>query len=226
MLPWITVEQTPCPDGTDLVLARRGAEWEVRTGNLTLMTSRMHASEASLAGLAFEQVPMARNVLLGGLGLGFSLRSALDLLSQDGRIVLAEISEVLVRWNREHVGALAGHPLEDARVDLALGDVFDRIREPHGAYDAILLDVDNGPVAFAREPNERLYGERGVSLCLKALRPAGVLTVWSAGHDETYLRRLRRAGFAATARFVAARNGGRKRHVVFVAVKPGVSRIR
>jgi spermidine synthase len=220
MLPWIIVDTVLSPDGTDLVLARHDSEWEIRTGRLTLMSSRMNASEASLVRLAFEAAPHTQTVLLGGLGLGFSLRAVLDQLPPNGHIVLAELSEAVVRWNREHVGGLADHPLTDARVDVSPGDVFDRISEGEHRYDAIVLDVDNGPVAFSQTTNHRLYGDEGVRLCLAALRPGGVLTVWSAGPDADYLRRLSRAGFAVTARSVAARSGGRKRHVIFVARRP------
>lgn len=220
MLPWIVVETASLPDGTDLTLARHGNEWEVRSSGLTLMSSLMHASEAALARLAFDQVPGARRVLLGGLGLGFSLRAALDRLPRDGRIVVAEISETLVRWNREYVGGLARHPLADPRVEVVLGDVFERISESAGSYDAILLDVDNGPVAFSQRINDRLYDEEGVRRCREAICPGGVLTLWSSGPDGDYLRRLWRAGFGATARSVTARRGGRKRHIVFVAIRP------
>ncbi len=219
MLPWITVDSTKTPDGTDLVLARRGTEWEVTAGRLTLMSNRKHGSERELARLAFEKAPAACSVLLGGLGLGFSLRAALDLLPSDGRIVLAELLPEIVRWNREHVGELAGHPLCDPRVQVSMGDVYERIAEAPDRYDAILLDVDNGPVALVQESNDRLYGEAGIRKCLRALRQGGVLTVWSAGPDEGYLRRLRRAGFDASAKSVLARPGGAKRHVVFVARK-------
>lgn len=219
MLPWNIVEAAKAPDGTDLLLARRGTEWEVRAGGHTLMSNRTHGSEMALARLAFEKVPDAKRVLLGGLGLGFSLRATLDLLPPDGRIVLAELSPALLRWNRERVGELAGHPLQDARVQVSVGDVCERIAEAAGRYDAILLDVDNGPLALVHETNDRLYGDAGIRRCLRSLRGGGVLTVWSAGRDERYLRRLRRAGFDATAESVPARPGGGKRHVVFVAVK-------
>ena len=123
MLPWNIVEAAKAPDGTDLLLARRGTEWEVRAGGHTLMSNRTHGSEMALARLAFERVPEAKRVLLGGLGLGFSLRATLDLLPPDGRIVLAELSPALLRWNREHVGELAGNPLQDARVQVSVVDV-------------------------------------------------------------------------------------------------------
>jgi spermidine synthase len=224
MLPWEIVETDRTLDGGDLVLARRGSEWEVRVGRDTLMSSRAYGSELDLARLAFEVTPHARWVLLGGLGLGFSLRSVLDLLPVDGRVELAEISDALVRWNREHVGELARHPLRDPRLRVSVGDVFDRItRAAAGSLDAILLDVDNGPSALVQQANHRLYGVDGTSRCFAALRPAGVLAVWSAAPDETYAERLRSARFEASVRFVRARPGGGRRHVVFVAIKPAIA---
>ena len=221
MLPWEIVETDRTLDGDDLVLARRGSEWEVRVGRDTLMSSRASGSERDLARLAFEVTPRARSVLLGGLGLGFSLRAVVDLLPADGRVELAEISEALVRWNHEHVGDLAGHPLRDPRVRVSVGDVFDRItRAAAGSLDAVLLDVDNGPAALVQPANHRLYGVDGTARCFAALRPGGVLAVWSAAPDDAYAARLRCARFEASVRFVRARPGGGRRHVVFVAVKP------
>jgi spermidine synthase len=221
MLPWEIVETDRTLDGGDLVLARRGSEWEVRVGRDTLMSSRAYGSELDLSRLAFEVTPQARRILLGGLGLGFSLRSVLDLLPVDGRVELAEISDAVVRWNREHVGELARHPLRDPRVRVSVVDVFDRItRAAAGSLDAILLDVDNGPAALVQPANHRLYGVAGTSRCFAALRPGGVLAVWSAAPDETYAERLRGARFAVSVRFARARPGGGRRHVVFVAVKP------
>ena len=223
MLPWEIVEIDRTLDGVDLVLAHRGSEWEVRVGRDTLMSSRACGSELDLARLAFEVAPHTRVVLLGGLGLGFSLRAVLDLLPVDGRVELAEISDALVRWNREHVGDLARHPLRDPRVRLSVGDVFDRIsRAAAGSLDAILLDVDNGPVALVQPANHRLYTVDGTSRCFAALRPGGVFAVWSASRDDTYAERLRRALFTVSVRLVRARPGGGRRHVVFVAVKPAL----
>jgi spermidine synthase len=159
-------------------------------------------------------------VLLGGLGLGFTLRAALERAPADARVVVAELSPALVGWVRGPVAHLAGRPLEDPRVRLQVGDVLARIAEAKGAYDAILLDVDNGPSALAHAGNDRLYGGRGVRACRDALRAGGALAVWSAGPDERYLSQLERAGLEARAEVVPARGGGGVRHVVFVGVKP------
>jgi spermidine synthase len=236
MLPWEIVARAAGPDGAEWALARRGDEWVVRAGGRVLMSSRQHGSEDALAALAFARLaaarrdaqgrgrsaPAAPTVLVGGLGLGFTLRAALDRLPEDARIVVAELVGALVEWSRGPVADLAGRPLEDPRVRLQQGDVLARIAEAKGAFDAILLDVDNGPSPLAQPANERLYGEKGVRACRDALRGGGVLAVWSAGPDERYRERLERAGLVAEAQVVPARSGTSKgvRHVVFLGVKP------
>jgi spermidine synthase len=220
MLPWITLDEALSDDGTVLRLVRRGNEWEVLFDGSVLMSSRTHGSEERLAGLAFAKVKRPRTVLIGGLGLGFSLRATLDLLGPRGSVVVAEQSPSVVEWNRVHVGDLAGRPLADPRATVRLGDVRQRIGEAHAAYDLILLDVDNGPSALIHDANARLYDAAGIAACHVALRPGGALGVWAAGPDDGYLRRLRRGGFDATAVPVAPRPGaGGRKHVVFVAVK-------
>jgi spermidine synthase len=218
--PWETVDSARAPDGTELVLARRGDEWAIRAGGGVLMSSRAHASEEALAAIALRRVPRPRTVLLGGLGLGFTLRAALDRLPEDARAVVAELVPALVAWNRGPVAELAGRPLDDPRVRLQVGDVAGRIAEATGAFDAILLDVDNGPSALVDAANDRLYGDRGVHACRDALRAGGVLAVWSAGSDVRYRERLERAGFEVEEEVVAAQRGGGRRHVIFVATRP------
>lgn len=222
MLPWITVDETRTDDGTVLTLARRGTEWEVRFDGLVLMSNRAHGSEDELARLAFAKVPQARTVLLGGLGLGFSLRATLDLLPARGKVVVAEQSSSVVDWNRAHVCDLAGQPLRDPRVTLRVGDVRRRIVEARALYDLILLDVDNGPASLIHEANAGLYDASGIVACHVALRERGALAVWATGPDDRYLRRLQRGGFDASAVRVAPRPGaGGRKHVVFVAAKGG-----
>jgi len=218
--PWETIEKALAPDGTELVLARRDDEWVVRYGGKVLMSSRQHGSEDALATLALPRAAHRRAVLVGGLGLGFTARAVLDRIPVDSKVVVAELTPALVDWNRRLVGKLAGRPLDDPRCRVHVGDVMDRIAEARGAYDAILLDVDNGPGSMVHEDNHRLYGHRGIAACRAALAEGGVLAVWSAHHDEPYLRRLQRGGFEATARVVPARGpAGGLKHVLFVAVK-------
>lgn len=219
MQPWAIVDRARTPGGVELQLARRGDEWVVRAGGRVLMSSRAHGSEEALAALALRPLERPRTVLLGGLGLGFTLRAALERLPSKTRVIVAELSPEVAAWNRGPVSHLARRPLDDPRVRLQIGDVAARIAEAKGALDAILLDVDNGPSPVAGTGNPSLYGARGVRACLEALRPGGVLAVWSAGPDERYLERLQRAGFRARAEEVPARAGGRARHVVFLGVK-------
>ena len=220
VLPWITVDETRAADGTVLTLVRRGTEWEVCHDGLVLMSSRTHGSEDDLARLAFARVPHARTVLIGGLGLGFSLRAALDLLGPRGKVVVAEQSPSVVEWNRIHVGGLAGRPTEDPRVTVRVGDVGRCIAEASAAWDLILLDVDNGPAALVHDANAGLYDAAGIAACHAASKKGGALAVWATGPDEDYVRRLRRSGFEAAAVRVAPRPGaGGRKHVVFVAVK-------
>jgi spermidine synthase len=220
VIPWQVVDRAGTPDGTELVLARRGHEWEVRAGRATLMSNRAHASEDALAHLAFAENPGARAVLVGGLGLGYTARAALDGLGPGGTVTVAELSPTLVEWNRTHVAELAGRPLDDPRVRVVVGDVGERIREGRGAFDAILLDVDNGPRALVQDANHQLYGPRGIRACWDALRPGGVLAVWALAADEAYVRRLGQQGFRAGLRRVPERMGARKKHVVHLGVRP------
>ena len=218
MIPWVIVDAETAPGGTRLELARRGTEWEVRADRATLMSNRAHGSEDALPRLALREVPRASRVLLGGLGLGYSLRATVDLLPPGGEVVVAEMSPSVVKWNRTHLADLAGRPLDDPRVRLHEGDVRDRIRD-RAAYDAILLDVDNGPSSFVHDANAGLYTRGGVRAAFDALRSPGVLVVWSLTRDEPYLQRLREAGFAASQHLTRARSGGRKKHVLIAGVK-------
>lgn len=221
MLPWQTVDRAVGPGGAEWTLARRGDEWVVRARGRVLMSSRQHGSEEALAALALAKVARPRTVLVGGLGLGFTLRAALDRLPADARVIVAELVPALASWNRDHLGRLAGRPLEDPRTRLQHGDVLARIAEAKGAFDAILLDVDNGPSALADAANARLYGGAGVSACRDALRPGGALAVWSAGPDERFRARLEKAGLEVEVHAVPARGGTSRgvRHVVFVGRK-------
>jgi len=227
--PWETIASARMEGGPDLVLARRGGEWVVRCGGRVLMSSRQHGSEEALAELALDRLgarASRRTVLVGGLGLGYTLRAALDRLGPGDRAVVAEISPEIVEWNRGPVADLAGRPLEDPRVRIQIGDVAGRIAEARGAFDAILLDADNGPSSPVREGNDALYGERGVRACRDALASGGVLAVWSAGPDDAYRTRLARAGLEAEVVAVKARGRGApgSRHVLFLARKPAAVR--
>jgi spermidine synthase len=224
--PWETVDRTRAPDGAELVLARRDGEWVVRVAGRTLMSSRVHGSEEALAAIALRGLTAPpRAVLVGGLGMGFTLRATLDRLPPEARVIVVELVPGLVAWNRGPLAELAGRPLEDPRVRLQQGDVGARIAEARAAYDAILLDVDNGPSALAHAANAGLYGERGARACAAALRGGGALAVWSAGPDERYRQRLTAAGLAVAEEPVPARGAaGGVRHVVVVGRKAPAGR--
>ncbi|HYQ80734.1 MAG TPA: hypothetical protein VEP68_04485 [Anaeromyxobacteraceae bacterium] len=219
MRAWETVGRARAPDGTEMALCRRGEEWVVRYAGRVLMSSRAHGSEDALATLALSRARRLRTILVGGLGLGYTLRAALDRAPAEARVVVAEVVPEIVAWNRGSVAHLCGRPLDDPRVSVQVRDVAALVAEARGAFDAILLDVDNAPGSPVLRGNDRLYGDVGVRTCRRALAAGGVLAVWSAGPDERYLARLGSAGLDAEARAVAPRGGGAGRHVVFLAAR-------
>lgn len=220
MKPWETLGQAHAPDGTIITLARRDTEYVILANGQLLMTNRMHASEEALAVVACDALAArtAPRVLVGGLGMGYTLRAALDRLPADAAVVVAELIPDVVEWNRGPLAALAGRPLDDPRVSIDVRDIAETLRAHRDSFDAILLDVDNGADAFTAAANRRLYGSRGLARMQAALRPGGVLAVWSAGDDKPFGRRLRAAGLAVEARRLRARPGGRgPRHTIFLA---------
>ncbi len=185
----------------------------------SLMSSRMHGSEQALATLALVDVPAdSPCVLVGGLGMGFTLRATLDRLPPTATVVLAELLPAVVAWNRGPLGPLAGHPLQDSRVELELADVAEVLRANRGRFDAVLLDVDNGPDAFTAGTNAGLYDNRGIAAARDALTASGVMAVWSAWEDRRFEQRLRYAGFTVRVERVRGRlkRGGPK-HTIFLA---------
>ena len=177
----------------------------------------MHNSEEVMAEYAFERFPDASTVLVGGLGLGYTLRAVLDLASEDAQVTVAELVPELVGWNRDYLGHLNDHPMDDPRCEVVVGDVFETLKRSPGAFDLILLDVDNGPQSLAEAKNQRLYGDIGVRTCRAALRPGGILVVWSCGPSARYVRKLKSHGFEVDVMRVASRVGGRVHHVIFMA---------
>jgi len=214
MVPWIKLASTSTPDGSELSLWRRGTEVVVRIRNEELMSNRQTGSEERLAEIGCENLEPGSCALIGGLGLGFTLRAALRTLPPKSSIVVGELVPALVTWNREHLSF--GPLLDDRRVRIEIGNVSDLLRRSTSRFDTIMLDVDNGPAALSAEDNRRLYGNRGLEIAKQALKPGGRLVIWSAGPDEAFLKRFQRAGFDA--RVVKARARGDKgtRHVLFV----------
>jgi spermidine synthase len=223
MIPWVELGRAAIPgEDRPLVLARRGGEYVIRIGPTALMGSRAHGSEEALAELAcrpLSQRPGAR-VLVGGLGMGFTLAAVLRELRPDARVRVAELLPAVVEWNRDWLAHLAGRPLDDPRVSLVVDDVGAAIRAARGAWDAILLDVDNGPNGLTRAGNDALYSARGLRSARVALRPGGVLGVWSVAADATFARRLEAAGFAVAESAVRARRTRGGRHTLWIATRP------
>jgi spermidine synthase len=223
VVPWQLLDRAEVPGGEgELRLYARGAEYSIRVGGQELMNSRVYASEDALSQLGCARVKERKRarVLIGGLGMGYALRSALDTLGPDAEVVVAELVPEVVRWNREHFGQLAAHPLRDRRVSVRESDVGLVLREQKSAFDAVLLDVDNGPEGLTRRENDKLYGEGGLANARAALRPGGVLGVWSSGPDRGFVRRLQRAGFTVDEVGIKARPGGRgARHTLWFGTR-------
>ncbi len=217
---WELLGQTRAPDGAELALTLRSGEYVILANGKSLMSSRMHGSEEALATFACARIRGREEpcVLIGGLGMGFTLRATLDLLPPDGTVVVAELLPAVVEWNRGPLGPLAGHPLKDRRVRVEQGDVAATLRSSAGAFDAILLDVDNGPAAFATSGNAGLYNDAGLAAARTALKKGGVLAVWSARDDRKFEQRLRYAGFRVEVERVRGRlKKGGPRHTIFIA---------
>jgi spermidine synthase len=198
MKPTILRDQATTPDGRPLTLHEHDGAFTIRVGGVELMSSRQHHSEERLAELACAAIarrPRAR-VLVGGLGMGFTLRRCLACLAADARVVVAELVPAVVRWNREPAYGLAADSLADPRVDVVERDVVEVLRaEPRG-FDAVILDVDNGAEGLVAAGNDRLYSARGLERLKAALRPGGVLAVWSTADDPAFVERMGRAGFS------------------------------
>lgn len=221
MNPWILLDSVQVPgDGGELSLHQRGDEFSIRIkGHGELMNSRIHGSEDALAELTCARLVDCDKprLLIGGLGMGFTLAAALQHVSKQADIVVAELVPAVVKWNRGPLGEHAGHPLRDPRVTVAEMDVADILNKEQQAYDAILLDVDNGPEGLTRKQNDRLYSIDGLNTAYAALRPQGVLAVWSAGPDKGFLQRLRKVGFEVDEVRVRARGSKGARHIIWFA---------
>jgi len=208
-------------DGHELALWRRGNDFDIEIDGAELMSSRAHGSEEELARLALAKLGprQAPRVLVGGLGMGFTVRAALDALADRpaARVDVAELFPAVVAWNRGELAAVANHPLDDSRVTVIEADVADVVAAATGRYDAILLDVDNGPEALTLDSNRRLYTPAGLRRLAAALAPGGVLGVWSSDENPSFGRQLREAGFDVTTHAARGHRGRGARHVVFLA---------
>jgi spermidine synthase len=220
MIPLEHLATAHAPDGEELRLMRRGDDFMIVLDRNELMNSRMSGSEEALATMAAERLPgrAAPHFLIGGYGMGFTLRAALAVLGPQAKLTVAELVPEIIEWARGPMAELANGCLDDPRVHVVLDDVAELIARGRGAYDAILLDVDNGPDGLVRQANDRLYTPAGLAAAKAALTPGGVLAVWSAAPDKAFAARLRRAGFEVDEVTVRARSNGKgPRHTIWFA---------
>jgi spermidine synthase len=223
MIPWLQIDTTRVPGAdVELRLMRRGTDFSMMLGPNELMSSRLSGSEEALATLACRRLEGVKRpgLLIGGLGMGFTLRAALAVLGADARIVVAELVPAVIAWARGPMAEIFGDSLTDPRTDLREADVVDVIHSSPSAFDAILLDVDNGPEALIRKANDALYDLRGLKAIHRALRPGGVLAVWSSGPHPSFSKRLTTAGFDVNevgVRATTKRSGAR--HIIWFATK-------
>ncbi len=224
MIPWEEIDRAEVPGHEgEIVLRKRSAEFSIRTEGTELMNSRLHGSEDALAEITCSRIKRkaGRRILIGGLGMGYTLATALEQSGPDTLIIVSELIPAVVIWNREHLGHLAGKPLDDPRVSVAEEDVLETVKKRKSAWDAILLDVDNGPYGLTRTANDRLYSKSGLKASFSALRPGGFLAIWSSGEYEPFTNRLKQCGFRAETIKVGARKPGKSgRHTIWLAGKP------
>jgi len=225
MKPFITLAQATTPEGAELTLHAHDTHFYLRLNRQPLMGTNASESEKVLAELACARLssePGVR-VLIGGLGFGFTLRRVLELVGADARVQVAELLPEVVAWNREYLSTVNGLLLKDARVEVSVEDVFQVItRAPAAHYDAILLDVDNGPIAMVQDGNARLYQAQGFQAITQALKPGGRVTFWSASTDHAFAKRLTKAGFKVeTVAAKAYPQAKRCTHTIFVADRKG-----
>lgn len=226
-MTWELLDSARAPGaGGELLFYKRGDEFSIRVSGTELMNSRQHGSEEELAELAVECLRNRQELrlLIGGLGMGYTLASALRCMSPADQVVVAELVPAVVRWNQEHMGHLAGNPLKDPRVQVREMDVAKVMQKEQKAWDAIMLDVDNGPEGLTRKGNNWLYGINGLSAAYFALRPGGVLAVWSAGPDKGFAQRLQKIGYEVNELRVRARRTRGDNHTIWLAIRPDDSK--
>ncbi len=219
-MPFTTVDSVRTTDDHELTLYRHQSDFYIYLDGNELMSSRTHGSESALAEWACRNLASARpRVLIGGLGLGFTVQAALEVLPATAEVVVAELFPAVVGWHRDHLASL-GRPLDDPRTSLYEGDVWAAITEAKRHYDAILLDVDNGPSAFCVDSNRRLYSRHGIEMIREALTPEGTLAVWSTDRDPGFVARLRKAGLETRDEMARGHEGKGTRHIIILATQP------
>ncbi|MEP6829783.1 MAG: hypothetical protein ABI963_05550 [Rhizomicrobium sp.] len=223
MIPWVHLDTATVPGGgSELKLMQRGGEFSIMAGSIPLMNSRMSSSEVVLAELACDRLRGKPNahILIGGYGMGFTLRAALAGLKADARITVAELVPAVIKWARGPMAELTANGLSDPRVNIREVDVGGLIASAQASFDAILLDVDNGPDGLSRSENDRLYNLRGLHAARKALRPKGLLAIWSAAPNKEFFNRLGHAGFVVEEIKARANKGRGVRHIIWAATNP------
>jgi spermidine synthase len=225
MIPWLQIDTARVPGAdVELRLMRRGEEFSMMLGQNELMNSRLSGSEEALATLTCKKIEAVKrpHLLVGGLGMGFTLRAALAVLGRDAQVTVAELVPAVIAWARGPMAELFGDSLTDPRASIREADVVDVIKNSPSAFDAILLDVDNGPEALIRKANDALYDRNGLQAIRRALRPGGILAVWSSGPNIAFTKRLRAADFDVNevgVRATTKRSGAH--HVIWFATKSG-----
>lgn len=223
MQPRELIGTAQVPGGEELTLYRRGRDFMIVLDRNELMSSRMSGSEEALANMTCDRLHgrTSLHLLIGGYGMGFTLRAALAALDKTARLTVSELVPEIIDWARGPMVELTADCLDDPRVHLTQDDVADVISAGRGSFDAILLDVDNGPDGLVRQANDRLYSAQGLAAAVTALKPGGVLAIWSAAPDNSFARRLSRTGLAVDEVIVRARSNGKgPRHIIWFATKP------
>jgi spermidine synthase len=222
MIPWELLDRVPVPNSrSELSLRKRDDEYSIRIDNLELMNSRMHGSEEALAELAHERLRNREGsrILVGGLGMGFTLAAVLRKLDSKGEAIVAELVPDVIRWNRGPLAPLHDNALADPRVTVYEGDVADLMREPEQPFNAILMDVDNGPDGLTRKGNDWLYTKAGLLAAREALHPGGILAIWSIGTDRAFTKRLKSAGYRVEEVRVHSRGDRGGRRTIWLATR-------
>ncbi len=226
MIPRVLIDTAKIPGGGELRLFERihknGSEFSIMLGSNELMNSRMSGSEEALATLAHEAISTRKNprILIGGLGMGFTLRAAMAAFGSDAKVMVSELVPEVMQWARGSMAELFGDCLENNQVTLKITDVYELMEQADQSFDAILLDTDNGPDGITLSANDRLYSEAGLGKALGALQAGGVLAIWSSKSDQKFARRLQNSGFQVEEHRVRARSSGKgAHHIIWLAKK-------